>query len=54
MKSSIIKQDRALYALARKVMNLSYNREGADKSHVLKAIFFFNDFYSRVRRHAGS
>lgn len=49
-----IKHDRALYALARKVMNLPCNREGADKSYVLKAVFFFNDFYAKVRRHAGS
>ena len=49
-----IKHNRKLYAMARKVMNLPYNREGSDKSYVLKAIFFFNDFFAKVRRHADS
>ena len=50
---SRIKYNRELYVMARKVMNLPYNREGADKSYVLRAIFFFNDFYAKVRKHAG-
>ena len=47
-----IKHDKELELMAKKLMNMPFNRNGSDKSHVLKALYYFNDYFSKVKRHA--
>ena len=47
-----VKHDLELERMARDVMRLPFNKNGSDKSHVLDALFYFNDYFSKVKRHA--
>lgn len=38
-----------LLRLARRVMGLPHNRAGSDKSHVSSVMFYYQDYFRRVR-----
>lgn len=46
-----IKHDKELERMARKIMELPFNKVRSDKSHVLKALYYFNDYFSKVKRY---
>lgn len=44
------KPDRELQQLAKKTALLPFNRDGADKSYVMRAVFYFNDYFYKVKQ----
>lgn len=46
----MIKRDRELERMTRKLMSLPFNAPGADKSHVLRAMWHYNAFLAAARR----
>ncbi|MDO8734025.1 MAG: hypothetical protein Q7K21_02565 [Elusimicrobiota bacterium] len=49
-----IKHDKELEKLAKKLMQMPFNKNGADKSYVGNAIFYFNDYFNKVRKCANN
>ncbi|MBI5243235.1 MAG: hypothetical protein HY922_06035 [Elusimicrobia bacterium] len=43
------RHDPQLLRLARRVMDLPHNRPGTDKSHVASVMFYYQDYFSRVK-----
>ncbi|MBI4057570.1 MAG: hypothetical protein HY399_08505 [Elusimicrobia bacterium] len=44
------KYDLDLELMARQAMKLSFNKAGSDKSFVLDALYWHNDFWAHVNR----
>lgn len=44
-----IRHDKQFQWLAKKIMKLSFHNKQEDKSYVLEALFYLNDFFSKVK-----
>lgn len=49
-KRAASRKSPSLKRMAKRLMDMPFNKDGADKSFVTAAMFAYNDYFSRVKR----